>query len=314
MPITVSYGRSRFRQWLFRIRQSLPRGLRLRVWQRNARAVMAAYPAQAPQPLFQSIELETRTRCNSSCAFCAASIQNDQRPDIRMPDALYDKLLTELAGIGYAGTLKFFVNNEPLLDPRTVAWIALAKARVPDIRTEVHTNGLKLNVSNGRELMEAGLDCLYINNYSNEDKLHRGVLAFLAEVAPAYADREIHCQMRRLDDQLLNRGGTAPNGQSIPQPLPLPCVLPFEEVVVTADGRVTICCQDHNFDAAVGNLNQQTLQEIWFGEGFTQLRKRLREADRTGNAFCQACDFKGYKDEHLRPGQRLLNRLVGDLW
>lgn len=314
MPITVNLGRGALRKWLFRMRRSLPHGLRRWVWQRNAKAVMAAYPAAQAQPLFKSIEIETRTRCNSSCSFCAASIQNDQRPDIRMSDALYDKLLAELSALGYTGTLKFFVNNEPLLDPRTGPWIALAKARVPGIRTEVHTNGLKLNPRSGRELLEAGLDCLYINNYTNDGQLHRGVAAFLAEVAPDFPGREIHCQLRLLDEQLLNRGGTAPNGQELPAALPLPCILPFEEVVLTADGRVTICCQDHYFEAAVGNLTQQSLQEIWFSEGFTRLRAQLRAADRNGNKFCQACDFKGFKDEHLRPGQRLLNRLVGDLW
>jgi radical SAM protein with 4Fe4S-binding SPASM domain len=315
MPVTVNLGRrGALRKWLFRLRQSLPNGLRRRVWQANAAVVMAGHPAGQPQGLFRSIELETRTRCNSGCTFCAASIQNDRRPDIRMSDALYDKLLAELAAIGYTGTLKFFVNNEPLLDPRTAPWIAFAKARVPGIRTEVHTNGLKLNPRSGRELLEAGLDCLQINNYSNEGELHRGVKAFLDEVAPQFPDREIRCQLRLLDEQLLNRGGTAPNGQQLAAPLPLPCVLPFEEVVLTADGRVTICCQDHEFEAAVGNFSQQSLQEIWYGEGFTRLRAQLRAADRSGNAFCQACDFKGYRDEHLGPSRRFLNRLVGDLW
>jgi radical SAM protein with 4Fe4S-binding SPASM domain len=315
MPAAVLHGRrGALRQWAFRLRRSLPQGLRLWVWRRNAAAVLAEYPADQPQPLFRSIEIETRTRCNSACSFCAASIQNDKRPDIRMPDALYNKLLAELAEIGYTGTLKFFVNNEPLLDPRTAAWIALAKARVPGICTELHTNGLKLNPRSGRELLEAGLDRLYINNYSNEGQLHRGVAAFLEEVAPDFPDRSVVCQVRLLDEQLLNRGGTAPNGQAIAAPLALPCVLPFEEVVLTADGRVTICCQDHYFEAAVGNLTQQSMQEIWYSEGFTRLRAHLRAADRTGNQFCQACDFKGFKDEHLGPGQRLLNRLVGDLW
>jgi Iron-sulfur cluster-binding domain len=77
---------------------------------------------------------------------------------------------------------------------------------------------------------------------------------------------------------------------------------------------VTICCQDHEFEAAVGNFSQQSLQEIWFGEGFTRLRAQLRASDRSGNQFCQACDFKGYRDEHLGAGRRFMNRLVGDLW
>lgn len=314
MPVQHLHGqRSGLRKALFALRGRVPRGLRLGVWGWIGRRIFKERGFEKGQGLFRSIELETRTRCNSTCTFCAASIQNDKRPDIYMPEPLYVKLLDELAGLDYDGAIKFFVNNEPLLDARTARFIQMTKERLPRVRTEVHTNGLKLNVRNGRELLEAGLDLLYINNYTSTNEVHRGVKAFLEEVAPDFPDREIVCHVRLLDERLLNRAGTAPNAEPEPRSLALPCILPFEEVVVTADGRVTICCQDHSFDAAVGNLNSERLQDIWYGSGLSALRAQLMKGDRSGHQLCNGCDFRGYKDEHLGSGTRVLHRMVGDL-
>jgi radical SAM protein with 4Fe4S-binding SPASM domain len=314
MAIRYNMGRKGvLRNGLYRLRKALPNRLRLRVWQRTIQQVFERRNYAAHVPLFRSVEIETRTRCNSTCSFCAASILTDKRPDIYMPDALYDKLITELAALDYDGTLKFFVNNEPLLDKRTPEFIRKAKASIPKVRTEVHTNGLKLNPKSGRELLEAGLDLLYINNYSQEGKMHKGVEAFLKETAPDFPHAEIVYHMRLLEEQLLNRGGTAPNGRPLDHALALPCILPFDEVVVTADGRVTICCQDHYFEAAVGNLNESRLQDIWYSTGFQALRAQLLNSDRSGNKFCNSCDFRGYKEEHLTSGESLRNRTVGAL-
>lgn len=314
MAIRYNMGRKgMLRNGLYKLRRGMPKGLRLRVWQTTAARIFERKAFSKQVPIFRSLELETRTRCNSSCSFCAASILTDQRPDVYMPEALYDKIIAELVALDYDGAIKFFVNNEPLLDKRTPEFIRRAKANLPKVKTEVHTNGLKLNPKSGRELLEAGLDLLYINNYSQDGEMHKGVKAFLDEVAPEFPNTEIVFHLRLLDEQLLNRGGTAPNGRVLSEPLPLPCILPFDEMVVTADGRVTICCQDHYFESAVGNLNNSSLHDVWYGAGFSKLRSDLLRSDRSGNKFCSSCDFRGYKEEHLTSMESFKNRAVGAL-
>ncbi len=314
MAIRYNMGRKGvLRNGLYRLRRSLPSALRLRIWQRTAAQVFARRAYAREVPLFSSLELETRTRCNSSCSFCAANILTDQRPDVYMPEALYDKIIAELVTLDYKGAIKFFVNNEPLLDKRTPDFIRKAKSNLPNAKTEVHTNGLKLNPKSGRELLEAGLDLLYINNYSQDGQMHKGVKDFLEQVAPQFPNTEIVFHLRLLDEQLLNRGGTAPNGRVLKEPLPLPCILPFDEMVVTADGRVTICCQDHYFESAVGNLNNSSLHDVWYGPGFQKLRADLLQSNRSNNKFCSSCDFRGYKEEHLTSAESLKNRAVGAL-
>ncbi|MCB9232586.1 MAG: SPASM domain-containing protein [Bacteroidia bacterium] len=314
MSIEYNWGRKGlFRKLMHGMRKRLPAEKRIRLWQKTAKAVFERKKYAQKVPLFTAIELETRTRCNSTCSFCAASILTDQREDKYMPESLFEKILDELVSLDYRGTVRFFVNNEPLLDKRTPDFVREVKRRLPHATTEVQTNGLKLNPANGRELMEAGLDVLFINNYTDKGKMHRGVNAFLAETAPDFPDRRIQFNLRQVDEKLLNRGGTAPNGELPAASLPLPCILPFDEIVVTADGRVTLCCQDHYFKEEKGNVNRQTLQEIWYGEGFQRLRAALLQGDRSTSDFCKVCDFRGFKNEHLTEKEIRRNRWVGDM-
>jgi radical SAM protein with 4Fe4S-binding SPASM domain len=311
MSIRWYWGKAKARgRILHAIRKALPRAWRMGVYRRNAFRVMRQEGFSEKVPLFRSIEIETRTRCNSACSFCAANFKTDQRADILMPTELFHKIIADLKRLDYSGKVNFFVNNEPLLDNRLAEFIRHVRSELPKASAEVHTNGLKLNARIGRELMEAGLQVLYINNYTTEGKVHRGVQEFLDQVAPDFPDREVHFFLRLLEEKLLNRAGTAPNGTLLRQPLPQPCVLPFTEMVVTADGRVSLCCQDHYFEEVMGNVRQQPIEEIWHGPAFARLREALLRGDRTASKFCEVCDFRGYRDDHLRHNG-FANRLAG---
>lgn len=47
------------------------------------------------------------------------------------------------------------------------------------------------------------------------------------------------------------------------------------------NGNVTMCC---NNDTVLGNVNDQPIEEIWNGDGFTRMRKRM--VDEGAHAFC----------------------------
>ena len=238
------------------------------VWKRLSQQVFKDKKWADSTPMFNTIALETRTRCNSKCSFCAASILTDKREDLYMPDALIDKIIVELKQMDYTGRFVFFINNEPLMDARLVEMIGKVKAELPKAISEVHTNGLKLNPRTGRELLEAGLDVLIINNYTQKNEMISGVKKFLEEVAPEFPDVEIEYYQRLVEEQLANRGGTAPNAILPQKRLDIPCFFPFEYLGITADGRVSICCQDHYFEEVMGNINTQSLADIWYGEKF----------------------------------------------
>src|SRR3990170_4553232 len=92
--------------------------------------------------LFEVVEFEIRSRCNSSCSFCAASVQFDTRPDTLIPGETFKKVIDELSEIEYTGRIAFHVNNEPLLDKRLPEFVRYARQKCPKAHIHIMTNGI----------------------------------------------------------------------------------------------------------------------------------------------------------------------------
>jgi len=69
------------------------------------------------------------------------------------------------------------------------------------------------------------------------------------------------------------------------------CVLPFRDMNVYSDGKAVLCCDDWNEEYVVGDLNTQSLGEIWRGEAFTRARRAHMEARGADVSVCAKCNF-----------------------
>ncbi len=75
------------------------------------------------------------------------------------------------------------------------------------------------------------------------------------------------------------------------------CLFPFIEMAVLPDGRIYYCIETLfrlGFDKdieSLGDYNQQTLQEIWSGDLFQQLREDLILNQLEKRAACKGCDM-----------------------
>ena len=58
-----------------------------------------------------------------------------------MPDALIQKIVSELSELDYPNRLSFYNNNEPFLDKRIYEIIALARQALPKAFLELKSNG-----------------------------------------------------------------------------------------------------------------------------------------------------------------------------
>jgi iron-sulfur cluster protein/radical SAM family protein len=264
-------------------------------------------------PLFRTVFFELRTRCNSRCRFCAAAVPYESRPDATMPFPLYEKVVEELAGIGYRGQIAYHVNSEPLLVPDLERFVGLARARLPRAWIRIFTNGLALSRSKGEALLSAGLDELTVNWYTTADDvpLPRNLVIFRDEVLPRFHPRErvrpgtgplrhgdrsifrFNIHRRRIDEVLDSRAGSAPNKRARPEDATGFCENPFTQINITADGRVGRCCADFYFADVMGNVGSESLLEIWQGARFQAARRHLLRGNRSASALCGQCDFIG---------------------
>jgi hypothetical protein len=69
-----------------------------------------------------------------------------------------------------------------------------------------------------------------------------------------------------------------------------PCVLPFRELNVWSDGRAVLCCEDWNEEHVVGDLNTQTLQQIWRGAVLREARRLHARLEGDQIALCARCN------------------------
>lgn len=124
-----------------------------------------------PTILFNSILIELRTKCNNTCPFCSANINNDQREDVTMPFSLYNKIIDELAEINFNGRVALFNNNEPLLVPNLEKYTEIAVKKLKNVNIfHICTNGLLLNLEKGKKLIKAGINFFTINIYNDDLK------------------------------------------------------------------------------------------------------------------------------------------------
>ena len=55
------------------------------------------------------------------------------------------------------------------------------------------------------------------------------------------------------------------------------CPAPNEQFVILWDGTVTVCCTDYEGTLAMGNVHRETIEEIWTGPKWKQMRRKMWE-------------------------------------
>ncbi len=91
-----------------------------------------------------------------------------------------------------------------------------------------------------------------------------------------------------------------------------PCTFPWYAMVICHDGTVTPCPQDFHAHLALGNVRDSALLEIWNGERYRDLRRRLAGAIESVPQ-CARCDRLYRKTVGGVPFQYLLTFLVDHL-
>lgn len=264
--------------------------------------------------LFDAVFFEVITKCNSSCNFCAASVQNESREVRLMEFPLYKKSIDELAGLAFAGRVSWHVNNDPLLFPDLPRFVAYARQQLPGALLQVMTNGLLLTPQIGEALIEAGVDEIHVDFYrkSSTQQLYKGVRDFMSETIPRHFPRQKGCEhfsadgsrrlifeieYRFLGEIIASRGGSSPNRKAHPAQVFGFCIFPWTQFNVTADGRVSKCCADFYFSDPMGDMNTQGVMQIWHNEKFRNVREHLFRGERALLPNCRHCDYFGFPNK-----------------
>jgi len=267
-------------------------------------------------PFFSLVEFNICGLCNRTCPFCPRANPDYPNKAEYIPLDLYEKVMSDLSDISYTGIILYSAFSEPLLHKQVDQLIFLSKRYCPQARVEIVTNGDFLTSNKLISLFEAGLNTILISLYDGPHQ-HERFLAMKHEAA--LNDNQFILRVRYLPKEehygitMSNRAGLL-NLEDIgivplDRPLKQYCCYPFYQCVVDYDGSVLLCPHDWKRALIAGNLNNESLLDIWNGKVMSQARKRLLNRNRNFSP-CKVCDVDGTKmgRKHFKLWQRFYEK------
>ena len=239
--------------------------------------------------LFEFIEIETINRCNGVCSFCPVNKNIDPREKHIMTKELFEKIIGELENLDYGGELSLFSNNEPLLDERIIELSKYAREHLPKARIHMFSNGTLFTLEKFKQLIPY-LDELIIDNYRQDLKLIKPSQE-IKEYVEQHEElrKKVTIVLRKPQEILTTRGGDAPNRKEMKSYPEAKCALPFQQMIIRPDGKVSLCCNDPMGKNTLGDINKETLEEVWFGQRYKIIREALSQGRENWN-HCKYCD------------------------
>jgi len=253
-------------------------------------------------PLPSIVEISDSGTCNRSCVFCPRSDPEwikkfDNKEFIKKE--LHEKICKELSEYNYNGIVVYSGFNEPLLNKACFDNIARTRKYLPNAKIELITNGDVLNLTRLKKLFTSGLSTILISVYDGpEDMIKFKKLCELAKLDK----NQFVIRNRYLppeDDYgitMSNRGGQMKNAghsiSSLKKSIKEPCYYPSYTLFIDYNGDVLMCSHDWGKKNILGNLNKNTILDIWMSENAKKSRFNLAKSDR-GFSPCNECDVRG---------------------
>lgn len=248
--------------------------------------------------IFEVVNIETHNFCNRKCLFCKFGQPEHKIHKNFLSIDIIEKISQELTDLKFDGRVHLTGINEPLMDERIFDIISKFK----DLKAQksVTTNGDYLNVDLLTKLEQSGLTHLNISIYSDEhyEKIKKNCEGW------NYGIVDMRDNQKRIYNILSNRAGSLDLSKVLDQEIiqiksklskDRGCSRPSQYITITHTGEVILCPEDMYASCVMGDLNKNSLIEIWNNEKFKKYRTILKKEGRKNLNPCKNCNFNGRK-------------------
>jgi len=236
------------------------------------------------------VSIETINKCNGECSFCGCNKNDDNRKFKIMSDELFKKIIQDLKENDFSGLLMVVMNNEPFIDKKIIERLEFARNELPKAKMRLFTNGSIMTIEQFEYINEKHLlDELFINNYNSTMKLNTNIQKIWDKFKNVDLNFEVTINIRYSREILSNRANSSPN-KTISKEIKSICTLPYTDFNINPYGISTLCCCDAREVTNFGDVNTQTISEIFNGKEYKNVREQMKNG-RNGYAFCKNCDF-----------------------
>jgi MoaA/NifB/PqqE/SkfB family radical SAM enzyme len=227
------------------------------------------------------VEIENHNYCNRTCLFCPNSQFDRHSSVVLLPEAVFQKIIDNLAEIQYKQTLVWSRYHEPLAHESILKRLSVARQKLSQTTLVVISNGDYLTQKMIKQLEDVGLDRLIVDLYLEEGRERDSVVIDKAlEQFTKRTGLEIEKQKRKRFDYdvkgssiritlgmplymgqtLSTRAGLIKHPDLKNYQRTAICVSPIHTVEVDYTGNGMLCCQvrsdaPQHQQAIIGDLN-----------------------------------------------------------
>jgi 2-deoxy-scyllo-inosamine dehydrogenase (SAM-dependent) len=221
------------------------------------------------------VSIELSNLCNYASAHkkCPLHLEKEH---VILSRKVVEKVIDSMAKNHFDGTIAFHTYNEPMIDPRLFMFIQYAKKKCPKSKAIVMSNGYYFNQTIADELVEIGVDHIYMTAYSANDR---------KRLEKIQIDIPYSIQKSELDDRLNLYDRQLPATKDT-----TPCYAPLNEIIVTRKGQVSLCCLDWNRKHCFGNLYNEELENVILQSDIATVYSMLSEGHKEF-AICKSCGW-----------------------
>ncbi|MCX7748461.1 MAG: SPASM domain-containing protein [Clostridia bacterium] len=274
--------------------------------------------------------VETINACNASCIMCPMSTR-EKRTVKSMDSMLFDKFADEVKLYAdWIESVCLNKDNEPTLDNGLAGKIRKLKdAGIKHVT--ISTNAQLLTPVLIQSLIDSGLDDIKISlnalHKETYEKINKGldynkVISNTLELIRQkkqfkwklaiclrmVVQDENQSEVEEWLDFWSEKLGTGDKAYALPKHSwgnqlfeenkdkmrlfeKKPCVSPFSTMLIDVEGRVCLCCIDHETKFFMGDFSKQSIKEIWTGENFNKVRLLHSSSKRNEISLCRGCDI-----------------------
>ena len=221
---------------------------------------------------FNTVIIETTTYCNRRCSYCpnVNFDRGSRKNEITLNPNLYYKIIDELSELKFSGKLLPHLYGEPLMDKRLPEMLGYAKKKLNDSMIAIHTNGDYLNEELIQKLAKNSVDAIIITEHG--DKLRQNLI----DLKHKYSNQIKITYRPKTELELMNRGGAVDLSD---YKRFKKCMYPSQALTINALGKVVLCCNDYHGDYVFGDLQTETILDIWNKQSFSKIRKQTKKGN-----------------------------------
>jgi hypothetical protein len=198
-----------------------------------------------------------------------------------------------IGGVGWTSNGMLFDQNiADLVVSLDVDWVNFSLDGVREINDNIRL-GSKYST------IEQNIKCLLskrgsakkpkvLINIVDHGKTEQQKLDFYREWAPVVDEIELIPSILQ-DNSLENKELLCKTSKVISPPSF--CNVPLDTMIISWDGKVTYCCFDTCFKTVLGDATKESINQIWSGSKFQNLRKAVLTKTFSASSPCHGCEF-----------------------